>query len=98
METLLINESLICTFQFWREGKVLKGMRFRNHLFRHVAQFSHQERYQAFDLAWKLCQRDHGAIVTTSALNYTVWLNLCSPTTGDPLLAADASPAAPAVR
>jgi hypothetical protein len=78
METLLISEELVSQFKFWMDGKIQTGMRFRRELFRHVSKFKNHQRQEAFDLAWKLAQKDRGVIITASTFQYTVWVNLRS--------------------
>ncbi|MBW4464080.1 MAG: hypothetical protein KME07_01400 [Pegethrix bostrychoides GSE-TBD4-15B] len=78
METLLINEQFVSQFKYWQAGQIRTGMRFRNNLFEHVAQFKANQRPQAFELAWKLTQAGQEAIVTASTAQYTVWVSLRS--------------------
>jgi hypothetical protein len=56
METLLINEQLVCQFKYWHEGQLRTGMRFRNSLFEFVARLAADQRLQVFDLADQLVQ------------------------------------------
>jgi hypothetical protein len=76
MKTLLINEQFVSQFKYWREGHVWTGMRFRSDLFEYISKFTHQQRHQAFDLAWKLAQSGKEAIITATPNHYTVWVNL----------------------
>lgn len=76
METLLINEQFVSQFKYWRAGQVRTGMRFRSNLFEYVSQFKQHQRPQAFERAWELTQTGREAIVTASATQYTVWVNL----------------------
>ena len=76
METLLINEQFVSQFKYWSSGQVRTGMRFRSSLFEYVSQFKPHQRPQAFERAWELTQTGREAIVTASATQYTVWVNL----------------------
>lgn len=76
METLLINEQFVSQFKYWRSGQIRTGMTFRNNLFECISKFSHHQRHQAFDLAWKLGVAGRDVIVTVSPTQYTVWVNL----------------------
>jgi hypothetical protein len=76
METLLINEQFVFQFKYWRDGQIRVGMRFRSNLFESVSQFKHNQRPQAFELAWQLDQGGKEVVVTASPTQYTVWVNL----------------------
>lgn len=76
METLLINEQFVSQFKYWRLGQIRTGMTFRNNLFECISKFNHNQRHQAFDLAWKLGVAGKDVIVTVSPTQYTVWGNL----------------------
>lgn len=75
-DALLINEAFVIHFNFWMDGQIRSGMRFRHDLFGFVAQFAGDRRQAAFDLAWDLSQRGKQVVVTTAASSYTVWYNL----------------------
>lgn len=79
METLLINEQFVSQFKFWREGQIRTGMRFRRDLFECISKFNQHQRYQAFDLAWRLSITGREVVVTVSPTQYTVWSNLRIP-------------------
>lgn len=76
METLLINEQFVSQFNYWREGQMRKGMRFRSDLFEHIAVFDHRQRQQVFELTERLAETVQTVVVTASPSHYTVWINL----------------------
>lgn len=76
---LLISETFIAPFKFWRDGQVQQGMRFRSRLFRHVGCFDAVQRQQMFDLASSFVQDGQEIVITTARSHYNIWICLTAP-------------------
>lgn len=76
LEPILVTEQLIQPFKFWEDG-VQEGMTFKNELFRHYQDFNSQERYEAFELADSIANRQKiQVVITNHPQGYRLWFSL----------------------
>lgn len=74
---LVVNESLIRRFKYWREG-VQEGVMYNNELYTHFRSFSQTDRLKAYEIAFEQAKQGIAVCISASAEDYTVWLGLRS--------------------
>jgi hypothetical protein len=87
MLPMLLDEAFAQVFVFYWNGKLCKGLRAGNKLYKLVDNFQRPHRDQAFRLGCDLCDKGLETFITVSTQGYRVWVDLQSstPCVGDPL-------------
>lgn len=96
MLPMLLDETFAHIFVFYWNGRLCKGLRAGNKLYKMVEIFQRQERDEAFRLGCSLCEQGFETFITVSPQGYRVWVDLQCGTTfgGDILPGQDVEPAA----
>lgn len=77
-EPSLISEHLVSLFKFWMDGRVQDGMRCNSGLFHLHQAFDSDRREQVFALAWAFSEHNIPVVITSSGLEYKLWISLRS--------------------
>ncbi|KAM3099419.1 hypothetical protein ACKFKF_14900 [Phormidesmis sp. 146-12] len=76
---LIVQEKLVPSFRFYREGKVLEGINFRHEFYGLVKEFETTQRLRTYQLAWALSEKNIPMILTTADARLGIWIRLRSP-------------------
>jgi len=76
MLPMLLDETFAQVFVFYWNGRLCKGLRAGNKLYKLVETLQRTDRDQAFQLGCSLCDQGFETFITVSKQGYRVWVDL----------------------
>jgi hypothetical protein len=76
MLPVVVYETLISLFNFYREGQVYQGMSCRQQIYKLVSTYTVEARLQAYTEGCDLSNQGNQVVITVSSQHYKVWVAL----------------------
>jgi hypothetical protein len=76
MLPVVIYETLISLFSFYREGHISQGMSYRRRLYKLMSTYTAEARLQAYTAGCELASQGNQVVITVSPEHYKVWIDL----------------------
>lgn len=79
MLPIVLSESVLQLFKFYRDGSIREGILHHNELYGLTYEFSTEHRLRGYQIACELAQQGTPVVVSVSSHRYVIWIGLRSP-------------------